>query len=198
MKKLLFVALVAVSLVSCENNDSINQDIDLSDIVLIKPNSEVSKSEAFKIATQTTALRFYNYYLAGGQPSGYSSSSFSVDTLASSLKLKVLDFMDKNGNQNRPLSRAQDIVFQRTFIVKESGDTALFNPYTMKAGKYDKLFSDTIAYIQNSTMIKGLSKIDAAYFDKNYSECKRLFSTEFTYIPITGKEWRRLKLENKN
>jgi len=198
MKKLLFVALVAISLVSCENNDSINQDIDLSDIVLIKPNSEVSKSEAFKIATQTTALRFYNYYLAGGQPSGYSSSSFSVDTLASSLKLKVLDFMDKNGNQNRPLSRAQDIVFQRTFIVKESGDTALFNPYTMKAGKYDKLFSDTIAYIPNSTMIKGLSKIDAAYFDKNYSECKQLFSTEFTYVPITGKEWRRLKLENRN
>jgi len=123
----------------------------------------------------------------------------SVNTLTPSINMRILDFMDKNGVLNGPLSKARDVVFRRTFLIKYgSNDTIPYNLPTTIITQQDRLISDTIAYIPNSTLIKGLSKIESAYFDGNYDECTRLFQTEFTFIPISGYEWRKLKAENNN
>lgn len=57
---------------------------------------------------------------------------------------------------------------------------------------------DTIAYTSNQTMNIAEKAIREAYAREDYASCYRLFEQAFTFIPITGKEWRALKAEGRN
>lgn len=55
---------------------------------------------------------------------------------------------------------------------------------------------DTIAYIPNIVVRKAAKDIRSAYEKGNYDEVYRLFDTAFTFLPITGAEWKELKSPN--
>lgn len=57
---------------------------------------------------------------------------------------------------------------------------------------------DTIAYVPNSVLREAEKKIYKAYADSNYTEVYRLFHEAYKFIPITGKQWQRLKEAGKN
>lgn len=64
-------------------------------------------------------------------------------------------------------------------------------------GSYDDKTADTIAYISNQVMQDAQKIIKAAYDAGDYATCYAEFDKAFTFIPITGEEWRALKAENK-
>lgn len=64
-----------------------------------------------------------------------------------------------------------------------------------KHGFYER---DTIAYVPNSVLREAEEKIYKAYADSNYTEVYRLFHEAYKFIPITGKQWQRLKEAGKN
>ncbi|MEG1623043.1 MAG: hypothetical protein RR330_06710, partial [Alistipes sp.] len=57
---------------------------------------------------------------------------------------------------------------------------------------------DTIAYIKNATLRTAEAAIRKAYAEKDYATIYKLFDEAFTFVPITGAEWRALKAKNEN
>lgn len=56
---------------------------------------------------------------------------------------------------------------------------------------------DTIAYFDNREMRAAEAKIKAAFADKDYAACYKLFETAFVFRPITGAEYLELQAQNK-
>lgn len=57
---------------------------------------------------------------------------------------------------------------------------------------------DTIAYIPNRVLRAAAKIIKPAYDSGDYATCYKTFDEAFTFIPITGAEWRALKDKNEN
>ena len=55
---------------------------------------------------------------------------------------------------------------------------------------------DTIAYVPNSVLRTAQPLIKEAYDNGDAETVYRLFHEAFTFLPITGAEWRALELEN--
>ncbi|MEG2122060.1 MAG: hypothetical protein RRZ64_08400, partial [Rikenellaceae bacterium] len=60
---------------------------------------------------------------------------------------------------------------------------------------FDEITEDTVAYIPNSVARECKAKILKALEVGNLEECYRIFREDYTYVPITGAELRRLKAE---
>lgn len=58
--------------------------------------------------------------------------------------------------------------------------------------------TDTIAYVSDKTLEVAAKTIREAYNREDYASCYRLFEQAFTFVPITGKEWRALKAVGDN
>ena len=92
----------------------------------------------------------------------------------------------------------RDVVFTRSIHI-ENGDTTFCG--------YDKEYNggilpvttwDTIAYVPNAQMEAAEPLVRAAYARGDYDECYRILEKAYTFIPITGAQWRKLKAANKN
>lgn len=57
---------------------------------------------------------------------------------------------------------------------------------------------DTLAYVPNRVLRDAAVKIREAYAAKDYQTCYNLFEKAYTFIPITGAEWRELKARGEN
>jgi hypothetical protein len=80
----------------------------------------------------------------------------------------------------------QDGVYQREFIYG----------YDVILTTHDNV--DTVAYVPNSIITEARNNIEAALENENYDEVYRLFNEAFTFIPISGSEWRALKAQGIN
>lgn len=57
---------------------------------------------------------------------------------------------------------------------------------------------DTIAYIPDATLRAAEIAVKEAYAREDYTAVYKLFDSAFTFLPITGAEWRELKAKGQN
>ena len=65
----------------------------------------------------------------------------------------------------------------------------MLNEYKDKAG----LTLDTIGYIPSAVLEKAKADITTAFNAEDYDLCSALFDEAFTFLPITGEQWREKK-----
>ena len=125
------------------------------------------------------------------------------DTINPALKLLMKDVIFTVYKNEKPLLETffltlRDVVFERAIRI-ENGDTIfcgyakdysgpIINPTTW----------DTIAYVPTAQLEAAEKLVRAAYDRGEYDRCYQILEKAYTFIPITGAQWRKLKAENKN
>ena len=125
------------------------------------------------------------------------------DTVNPALKLLMKDVIFTVYKEEKPRLETffltlRDVVFERAIRI-ENGDTIfcgyakdysgpIINPTTW----------DTIAYVPNAQLEAAEKLVRAAYERGEYDRCYQILEKAYTFIPITGAQWRKLKAENKN
>ena len=125
------------------------------------------------------------------------------DTINPALKLLMKDVVySRTGEDVKRLDgfflTLRDVVFTRDLHV-EGKDTVFCGYYDDYSGPilYPNVM-DTIAYVPNAQLIAAEPLVRAAFERGDYDECYRILEKAYTFIPITGAQWRKLKAENKN
>lgn len=182
MKKLVFVVIM-LSFISCKKDNSglLNPDAMIS----IWPAGHVgavTKSDAhlsnYEIVRQAESLSFIND-LTGGWLRGF--AKHQRDTVNVRLLMYGTDIIDQDGNYTGEFIESKDFVLRRNL--------APLNATPVR---------DTIAYIPNSIITTARQQIQAAYATGDYETVYSIFDKAFTFIPITGAEWRTLKASGQN
>lgn len=187
MKKLLFIALVAIAFASCEKDEQ-SFKVKATDKISIKAASNVAKSamqkvssvyahlSALDIVKKTTEISLITNGVIGGR----SFASEQRDTISATPKLLMwaTDVITLDGKLQLDFIEATDVVLVH------------YNLNTPTA-------RDTIAYIPNSVIRAAESAIRTAYNAKDIEACYTLFNNAYVFTPITGAEWRALKAQNQ-
>lgn len=188
MKKLIFLLALATAFVACEKNEPKAFKINATDMIAIKP---ASKSTAMKMKadapTHLSALDIVrktteiSIKMSGGIYGGRSFASAQRDTVSQTPKLLMwaTDVISLEGLLQDDFIAASDVVFVN---------------YNLDTPK----LRDTIAYIPNSVLRNAETAIRAAYEAKDIEACYALFNDAYTFVPITGAEWRALKGGGQN
>lgn len=188
MKKL-FYLLIAVVLIACKIDEPKAFVIKDTDMISIRPATGTTmkvKAEtveahltALEIVKKTTEISFI--WKDINKAVGRSFASEQRDTVSTIPKLLMwaTDVIMLDGTLQTDFITATDVVL----VHYESNTPKL---------------RDTIAYIPNSTLRAAEISIRAAHDAKNIESCYSVFNTSYTFIPITGVEWRALKLAGNN
>lgn len=188
MKKL-FYLLIAVVLIACKTDEPQAFVIKDTDMISIRPAASAANApqkvkadeahlSALEIVKQTSAIQ-YKY---SGIKVERSFNKTQRDTVSTTPKLLMwaTDVITLDGQLQPEFIEATDVLFVT----------------------YESIFSstpkDTIAYIPNATLRAAETAIRAAYEDKDIEACYTAFNTAYTFTPITGAEWRALKLAGNN
>lgn len=197
MKKLIIIALVAIAFASCEKDEQSAFKVKATDKISIKAAASVAKSPMQKVSsvyTHLSALEIVkktteiSLIMHGGTyegiKGGRSFASEQRDTISATPKLlmwatDVISLDGALGVGNGGFIDATDVVFVH---------------YNLST----PTLRDTIAYIPNSVLRAAEIGIKAAYEAKNIENCYTLFNEAYTFIPVTGAEWRTLKAAGQN
>ena len=209
MKKiflLLFVA--AVAFIACSKDDNSSA----YDALRPVPIRAAASSRAYihgnllsgkQVVQQTWCMK--GMY-PDGTPTQGGGKGFSAemrDTVNPALKLLMKDVIFTVYKNEKPRLETffltlRDVVFERPIHI-ENGDTVFCG--------YDKEYNgtilhttivDTIAYVPNAQLEAAEKLVRAAYERGEYDRCYQILEKAYTFIPITGAQWRKLKAENKN
>ena len=188
MKKILFVALVAIAFASCGKDESNIFKINPLQTFSISPKvgawkvkglvvSTVSTMSALDIVKQTTVIR----YTYDGTEWNRGFDPLQKDTISSipHLSLWATDIIDANGKFVKDFIESKDCVLEHWE-----------NPNSAWSKK------DTIGYVNNTTLRAAEIIIKDAYQKNDTATVRLAFKTAFTFEPITGKEYRDLKSKN--
>jgi len=191
MKKLFFILLLAVTAFSCakEETDSTFK-IDPLAKISIKPaagtilrslETDTTHLSALEIVKRASVLQIFNKF-GSNQDSVIGERGFDVtqkDTISSIPKLYMncYDIINEDGSYVSDFIEAKNILLIH------------YNPLK----PYDASMRDTLAYIPNSVMRSAEAAIKIAYADKDTASCYQVFNEAFTFIPITGAEYKILK-----
>lgn len=196
MKKLLYLLVLALIFVGCEKEPDTKKpfQIQATDMISIKPailaqhapmrvKSDTILQEpvhlsALEIVKQTSEM---SLRLSWGVYGGRGFIPEQRDTVSNPPKLLMwaTDVIRLDGEIETDFIEATDVVF--VHYLDETPN-----------------LRDTIAYIPNSVLRAAETAIRAAYEDQDIEECYRLFNDAYTFLPITGEEWRALKLQEQN
>ena len=192
MKKLITLAILAL-LWSCKGTDeptvkkfvidpmaTVNIKPAAGTVLKVKGENNPAHLTALEIVKKATALRYY--YNDPNLSQGYVlfGRGFDVlqrDTISTTPALKMW---------------ATDIIrtdFSLIYDFIESKDCYL--------EAYDKntKVTDTIAYIPNTVLRNAETQIKTLYTAKNYETIIKLFNDAYTFIPISGAEYKALKAQ---
>lgn len=188
MKKLfLFLALAAI-VTSCKTDEPKAFVIKDTDMISIRPAqgtamkvkaTEPTHLSALEIVRKTTEIAFI--WADTNKPVGRSFASEQRDTVSATPKLLMwaTDVIMLDGTLQTDFITATDVV-----LVHYEDKTPNIR--------------DTIAYIPNATLRAAETAIRAAYEAQDIEACYTAFNTAYTFTPITGAEWRALKLAGQN
>lgn len=138
---------------------------------------------ALEIVKQTSGMRYQNRYQSDElktRARGFSEGQKDLNPDAPRLKMWGTDIISAEGELESYFIDAQDVVLER-----------VLNPFT----DHEQL--DTIAYLPNATLRKAAQEIREAYAKSDFEKVYKLFNAAYTFMPITGAEWRALKAEGK-
>lgn len=194
MKNLILIITLAGLLTACET-DKIFKTDPLAMIHITEQQSGVVKSSTAKIKSnpehlsgieivrQTKEICLVLNNTVTGDGSNEASRYFHEnqrDTTSTPPKLLMFatDVITEYGTLSEELLTCTDVVLARW--LNEKG------------------LRDTIAYIPNATIRDAAVAIRRAFSDNDSDECYRLFNEAYTFIPITGAEWRELRSNGQN
>lgn len=184
MKKILLLLAVAlVAFVGCE--DEKNGLMDPSAMISIRPATNTrteatpnpERLTALQVVEQATDLEFWNKEIYGNKAVGIGFTDVNRDIPNVRLLMRGTHIIDQDGKYVPDFIEGEDIV-----LWKYRSDEDI----------------DTIAYVKNATLRSAEILIKDAYAKQDYEACYALFDEAFTFIPITGAEWRELKDQDKN
>jgi len=191
MKKLFFI-LSVIFLFACEETFQLDPNAMISikpasgawnsPALRVKSNDSIHLS-AMEIVKQTNKLSFYNIALFGNQAVDRGFAQNQRDTISETPSLKMFgtDIINQKGEYTPEFIEGSDCVLVRIINLNMPNEVI-----------------DTVAYIPNSVLRIAETQIKAAYSALNNEEVYRIFNEAFTFIPITGAEWRELKANNEN
>ena len=187
MKKLLIIALVAVSLASCGKDEVKVFTIDPLVKVNFKPvtgtimkvKSETvnpSHLTALEIVKQTEQIKFTS---ANGTFSTRMFISELRDTVSATPILKMW---------------GTDILRYDELIDGTYTTNLILVPDFLEANNcfLTSFSGDTIAYIPNTVLRSAETRIKALFAEKNYEPIYAIFNDAYTFIPISGAEYKAL------
>lgn len=175
-KAILFLLVVAATMVSCEKDkvESIDKGkLDPNATILIRPAKGV-KTRAFiedltamEIVENALEITFQSHYFDNKyeESAKVMSRIFNdeqKDFELPALKLLGIDIISVNGEYWRDFTNAFDV-----YIVNND--------------------RDTIAYVPNEVINNARVAIESAFADENYTEVYELFNTAFTFLTISEK-----------
>ena len=137
------------------------------------------------------------------QGGGKTFTEVMRDTINPALKLLMQDVIGKSPDKQSLVLDGffltlRDVVFTRDLHI-EGKDTVFCGYYDDYSGPILKPnIIDTIAYVPNAQLIAAEPLVRAAFEKGDYNECYRILEKAYSFIPITGGKWRKLKAENKN
>ena len=137
------------------------------------------------------------------QGGGKTFTEVMRDTINPALKLLMQDVIGKSPDKQSLVLDGffltlRDVVFTRDLHI-EGKDTVFCGYYDDYSGPIFKPnIIDTIAYVPNAQLIAAEPLVRAAFEKGDYNECYRILEKAYSFIPITGAQWRKLKAENKN
>ena len=192
MKKLLFVAVMAIVLVGCGSKDEPKVfKLDPNAMISIRPATGAWKApyfvkttdshlSALEIVKQTAGISFQNLPLFGNQSVDAGFANSQKDTISNPpcLKMWGTSIISQQGLYVPDFIESTDLVFCRT-----------------SPTNYGK--RDTVAYIPNAVLRAAELQIKTALEAKDTTAVYRIFNEAFTFTPITGTEWKNLKLLNQ-
>lgn len=131
---------------------------------------------ALEIVKQTEGMMSIN---TAGESGGIGFAKELRDTVSETpcLKMYAMDIIDMEGNFVSYFIESSDITFRREIGID----------------KYD-----TIAYTPNKVVRRAERLVKKALADKDTVAVYELFDKAFTFIPITGAEWRDMKAKGLN
>jgi hypothetical protein len=185
MKKILSILFIVGLLISCDPKPKTEVFIPKPDaMILLRPANGVQLRStehytALEIVQKTMNILFKTHYFDNKYtveevPAGRGFSDMQRDFTTPALKMFATDIITQDG------------VYQREFIYG----------YDVILTTHDNV--DTVAYVPNSVIVEARNRIENALQTENYDEVYRLFNEAFTFIPITGSEWRVLKAQGIN
>ena len=125
------------------------------------------------------------------------------DTINPAFKLLMQDVLPPSPDRKSHILgdvfiTLRDVVFERGLHV-EGKDTVFCGYAKDYSGTilYPNV-TDTVAYVPNAQLIAAEPLVRAAFERGDYDECYRILEKAYSFIPITGAQWRKLKAENKN
>lgn len=126
-----------------------------------------------EVVRQALGISFYNYALFGNQAVDRGFHTMQRDTISDPpcLMMYGTDIITQLGEYTPEFIEGEDCVLVR--VVNNE--------------------RDTIAYIPNNVMRTAESQIKIAYDAQDYEEVYRIFNEAFTFLPVTGPEWRAIK-----
>lgn len=187
MKKILFLIVMVLVAACSKENDPAPYDkgqLDPSAVISIRPAIGLRSTEylsAKEIVKQAWDISFWNDEISTESSGSRGFAEIQKDTIEIRLKMWGLDIIDQNGAYVTEFINGRDIVLRRNL-------TPDHQPWLI----------DTIAYIPNTVILAARSTIRAAYLDEDYTRVYALFDSAFRFTPITGLEWRALKLQGLN
>jgi len=126
-----------------------------------------------EVVRQALGISFYNYALFGNQAVDRGFHAMQRDTISDPpcLMMYGTDIITQLGEYTPEFIEGEDCVLVRVVDNER----------------------DTIAYIPNNVMRTAESQIKIAYDAQDYEEVYRIFNEAFTFLPVTGPEWRAIK-----
>jgi hypothetical protein len=194
MKKALILLAIIFAIVSCSKDEKPSRfRLDSSAMIYIKPNQNSnSKKLSFsgkyssehlsnlEIVKLGTTMRFYNDSLSNNECVGGFAGKDTISAVPAFLRYGT-DIINENGFGKPYL--VPDFIYAYDIVIE------IFKSNTDH---------DTIAYIPNAVIENARLNIKAALAAKDTASVYTIFNSAFTFIPITGSEYRELKRQNLN
>ena len=193
MKKTLFLLSILLIAIACSKDNQFNPNAMIS----LRPAEQVistslsSHLTPLQIVQQAYVISWIDLQHGGPVSTNFEGRDLNLQNLR--LLIHGAQVIDQFEGNSHTTFRERDFIAGRDIVLAKILDT---NPSRVVVGPSYTI--DTIAYIPNAVFQAAGAAIKAAYEDDNYAECYRLFDTAFTFIPITGAEWRELKAAGQN
>ena len=191
MRKLLLFLTLILAFTSCKKSEDMRK-VDPNAVILIRPDKAMKTRSSegndkhlsgLEIVKQTDYIDFYSNYFdnfrrdpAGNFGRGFAETQRDYDLPA--LKMWGIDILLFDGQMRKDFIKGFDHIL---ISIRE-----------------DRITLDTIAYIPNEVIRLADIAIEKAYNEGNFPEVYALFNDAFTFLPITGEEWRELKEQGLN
>ena len=184
MKNLLLLSILFIAFAACSSDDENNNVLDSDAMISLRPAAGTKAStnpehlSGLEIVKQATGVKLWNKDMNPDNAIGRGFADAQRDTVNVRLLMWGTDIIDQDGKYVPDFIEGEDLVL----VMHHDNNIDM----------------DTIGYIKNTTLRTAETQIKEAFEKKDYAKCYEIFDEAFTFLPITGTEWRELKAKNEN